>query len=297
MSERIPHRLILHIGLHKTGTTSFQEACFTAREALRQAGIHYPEAQLLTAGTAQHVLLAPMLRTPDGSAALMAFLRDLGAHHEPGCILLSAEELSTFFTASPDREHAQVFIESLDRHFEDWQAYAVVREGPDMLRSLLMQGLESVGYPHSLAEAAIASRKYQHIQCQALKRVLGDRVTAIDYAEIPKAEFCRSLLHRLTGADIALKEARKNVSSEKPFLWLLSADMRRLWADVLSARHPYSADVSREVARTINSLQMDPAQEKRLRETLARAMDDAIERAMNETYPTQHLIDYFKNPD
>lgn len=297
MHERIPHRLILHIGLHKTGTTSFQDACFAARDVLRQAGICYPDAPSLTGGTTQHVLLAPMLRAPGGSAALIGNLRELFAQHEPGGILLSSEELSTFFTEQTDRKHAKIFIESLDRHFEHWQAYAVVREGPDMLRSLLLQRLESVGHPRNLADAAIASRKYQHIQCQTLKHVLGDRVTAIDYTEIPRAKFCRSLLHRLTGADIELKETRTNVSSAKPFMWLLSADIRRLWANVLNAPHPYSVEVSHEVARTINSLQMDPAQEKRLREALARTMDEAVGKAMNETFATQRLIDYFKNPD
>ena len=296
MSEKMRQRLVLHIGLHKTGTTTFQVACADARGTLAQHGILYPDLPLLSGGTKQHVLLVPLLRSPDGFASLIGALRDLAGREETACILLSAEELSTFFIRPQDAGMAKVLIDGLNRHFEDWQAYAVVREGPEMLRSLLLQHLESEGYPRDLREKAIAVRKYQRSQCLNLMKVLGDRVTAIDYAKLPKAAFCRSLLQKLTGTDVAFPEVQTNVSSDKPFKWMLSADVRRLWTNVLQARHPYCAEVTEAVARTMNSLQIAPAEEERLRDALSAKLDEIAREVMNEPGAKERLIDSFNRP-
>lgn len=40
-----PRELFLHVGMHKTGTTAFQEACFAGRDRLAAAGISYYDVE------------------------------------------------------------------------------------------------------------------------------------------------------------------------------------------------------------------------------------------------------------
>ncbi len=297
MSIKIRQRLVLHIGLHKTGTTSFQVACFNSRDTLEKHGILYPDLPLLNGGTKQHVLLVPLLKSTDGCARLIETLRNLGEIRDSKCILLSAEDLSTFLVESNDAPHATAFIDGLNHHFEDWQAYAVVRDGPEMLRSLLLQHIESEGYPGDLREKALAVRKYQRSQCLTLKKVLGDRVTAIDYAELPRPTFSRSLLRKLTGLEVNLPEVRTNISSEKPFASMFSADIRRFWTDFLQAPHPYWGQVNEAVARTMNSLNIEPAEEERLRGALAAKLESVVLEAMSQPESKERLIDFFHSPE
>lgn len=57
-------RLILHIGDHKTGTTSIQDYCFAQREGLAQQGINYPDDGAIT--TTGHHALQTWLSQPRG---------------------------------------------------------------------------------------------------------------------------------------------------------------------------------------------------------------------------------------
>ncbi|MGB0497271.1 MAG: hypothetical protein ACPGID_02940 [Rubricella sp.] len=88
-------RFILHVGTHKTGTTSFQNAMHTERGALMRCGLWYPD---LGRGTAHHglltgqVLLDPAFHVDDPSAALDAIVDR--ASREDLTVLLSSEEFS-----------------------------------------------------------------------------------------------------------------------------------------------------------------------------------------------------------
>lgn len=291
MSGSLKQRLVLHIGLHKTGSTSLQLACTQARSSLREAGIEYPDLPALTGGTVQHVLLAPLLRQADGFSRLIDVLRTLCSEDTTQCVLLSAEELATFFTRPDDRSLAKVVIDGLDRHFDDWQAYAVVREGPAMIRSLVRQTIESEGYPRSLSDTARRLREYQFTQCRRIKDLLGAKLTGIDYDELPRSAFCRTLLQRLTGQEVALSEVQANVTSAKPFKWLLSAGIRRFWADVSPAEHPYSISVTNAVVRTLDAIAIDSSEEERLVDALERNLDSVAELVMEQVPFEQRLID------
>lgn len=296
MPEKLRQRLILHIGLHKTGTSSFQEACFKSIDTLREHGILYPDTPSLNGGAGHHVLLVSLLRSTHGVASLIETLRNLEGMHDSKCILLSAEDLSSFLVDPADAASATAFIAGLNDHFQDWQAFVVIRDGPEMLRSLLMQNIESAGYPPDLHANATDTRNYQFSQCRILSKALCDRVTAIDYAELPRASFCRNLLHKMTGSEVNLPEVQANVSSKKTFKSLLSADIRRFWSDVLQAPNPYSGEVNEAVARTMNSLQLDPAEEERLRVALAAKLDSVVREVMSQPEAKERSIDIFKRP-
>ncbi|MEA1052920.1 hypothetical protein U5801_24380 [Lamprobacter modestohalophilus] len=97
-------RIVLHIGLHKTGTTSLQAFCAEHRNALRSAGVCYPDL-----GTdAQHALLAEQMpwlerfrygpSERDAWDFALAAYRSTGAH----TLLLSSEEFSRADPVSVD---------------------------------------------------------------------------------------------------------------------------------------------------------------------------------------------------
>jgi hypothetical protein len=281
--------------LHKTGTTSFQEACFHNRNTLKKHGILYPDTPSLNGGNEQHVLLVSLLRSTHGVASLIEILRNLEGMHDSKCILLSAEDLSSFLVDPADAASATAFIAGLNYHFQDWQAFAVVRDGPEMLRSLLMQHIESEGYPRGITKLAFDVREYQRSQCLNLKKLLGDRLAAIDYAELHKSIFCSNMLQRLTGVEVILPEVRANVSSDKPFQSLFSADIRRLWTDLLQAPHPYYNEVNAAVSRTMNSLRFDFAEEERIRGALAAKLDSVVLEVMSQPEAKERLINIFNS--
>lgn len=295
---KIGQRLILHIGLHKTGSTSFQHSCFSNRNTLKQYGILYPDCPSLNGGTAQHVLLVSLLRRTHGVATFIETLRNLEGVHDSKYILLSAENLSSFLIDPADAACATDFIAGLNYHFQDWKAFAVIRDGPEMLRSILMQNIESQGYPPNLHAMATASRNYQFRQCRILNNALGNRLTAIDYAELQRASFCRSLIQVMTGLEVNIPELQFNVTQEKDVRRLIfSANIRRFWADALQAMNPYTGEVNQAVAHTMNSLQLAPREEEHIRAALAAKLDSVVREVMCQPESRESLMLIFSKPE
>lgn len=89
-------RLVLHIGTHKTGTTSIQNRLHAARETLRRQGIIYPDPGRHTGHHAyltDWIALPPPYRTLGGGCAgLQALARRW--REEDVTLLLSSEEFS-----------------------------------------------------------------------------------------------------------------------------------------------------------------------------------------------------------
>ena len=100
-------RAVIHAGLHKTGTTSFQRCCYDLQEELLKQQIHYPHIE----GQAHHNRLVggddldwlkPLVRTTRQNVG------------ESGCLLISAENLEyALHTDKPERiekalEHAGI---------------------------------------------------------------------------------------------------------------------------------------------------------------------------------------------
>lgn len=100
--------LIIHIGLEKTGTTSFQEFCFDNRQALHRQGLLYPTHNLGFAGTNHAPIVAAYLardvtdfniaRVPGTPAEVIASLRREIDSTPCPIALISAEHFSSRFT-------------------------------------------------------------------------------------------------------------------------------------------------------------------------------------------------------
>lgn len=95
-------RLVLHVGPHKTGSTSIQTACAASRDGLRREGVLYPEfpGASFPASHADAVLLLKSGRSDAFLDWLSAVWRQA---RDEGCdtVLLSSEDLSGSLVLHP----------------------------------------------------------------------------------------------------------------------------------------------------------------------------------------------------
>jgi hypothetical protein len=111
--------LIFHIGLEKTGTTSFQHFCSEQTSTLEALGIHYPKKDFLFSGNNHRLLAAayldksildfvPATSSVSHDSAVSSLVEDLesGAYDK---ILLSSEHFSSRFSDSEVEKLASDF--------------------------------------------------------------------------------------------------------------------------------------------------------------------------------------------
>jgi hypothetical protein len=95
-------RLVIHVGPHKTGSTSVQSACAANRERLRRDGVLYPEFSGAAFATS-HADAASLLGAGRGDAFLDWLLAAWRQAGDEGCdtLLLSSEEFSDSLVQRP----------------------------------------------------------------------------------------------------------------------------------------------------------------------------------------------------
>ena len=95
------HKLYLHIGAQKTGTTSIQAALSDQRHLLAQQGIHYPEPEPDDPNKVSHYnsFRGFFSRREDQCAATERFIQRISALE--GDMILSAECLSAWPARRP----------------------------------------------------------------------------------------------------------------------------------------------------------------------------------------------------
>jgi hypothetical protein len=155
-------RLFLHIGTHKTGTTSLQEFCNRHRTELLARGIHYPELPLgKTSSREKHHEFAHALA--DVSTRLL--LQDALALPWMWKGFVEERELTTLISAEPiwrhtiNAENGKSWVQGRERYLDrlaealkpfDTTVVAVFRRSDDFIRSSHLNRLENsakhVGY-------------------------------------------------------------------------------------------------------------------------------------------------------
>ncbi len=181
--------IILHAGLHKTGTTSVQMSCFRQRELLQEHGITYPvfhfrERQIFNhsdplCGAISSLPLAYGMARRQGAqddpeAARAAFTGQLNAvleNPQTPTLLLSAEMVADFNTAD---------MQALRRRLADackqLQVIAYVRSPRSSLASILQQRAlaGSTAVPRDLV--SLVRRRYE-----ALRHGFGELLQVHDF--------------------------------------------------------------------------------------------------------------------
>ena len=139
-------RLVLHIGTHKTGTSSLQNAFWRRREMLATHGIIYPDF-----GTAhshhgllgdRHADLARAYPLPKPPAALMA---DLAAAHAAtdATVILSSEEFSR---GTPTRRFDFASFRAVSG-FDRVEVVALLRPQLSYIQSVFLEVIKRSAHP------------------------------------------------------------------------------------------------------------------------------------------------------
>ncbi len=96
--------VVLHVGMHKTGTTSLQTMIARNREHFREQGLYYPATGQVGVGDGQHNLAWELLGDErfDPEAGSLAGLADELRERRPPAVLISSEDLE-YLHDKPDR--------------------------------------------------------------------------------------------------------------------------------------------------------------------------------------------------
>lgn len=127
----------LHIGTHKTGTTSIQKALSGNREALKRHGILFPQSGLLAPDGGRHELVQALITGPadiSDCASLNTLLEEIAAATED--VLISSEALQL---AVHHQEKFRTFIDALRRYTPRIVFIVYFRDQADYARSLYVE--------------------------------------------------------------------------------------------------------------------------------------------------------------
>lgn len=202
--------IILHVGTHKTGTTSIQAFARRHRVALRARGLWYPgfEDIGLRAQDAHHRLaqaFAATARSPITIEEADAFLKHVRGAKRPGeVVLLSAESFYGQLCDLND-ERGAALIEQVRRRLEgdDVRVVMVVRPQWDFARSLYQERVKAGRYPYDFAEYLARDRRWfeYHRGACALARAF-DPVHVWRFDDLAEGGLVRTFFMRL-GVDVS----------------------------------------------------------------------------------------------
>ncbi len=91
---------VLHVGMHKTGTTSLQTMIARNRQHFRDQGLYYPTTGQIGVGDGQHNLaweLAGDERFEPASGTIADLASELRAQRRPRAVLVSSEDLEYLY--------------------------------------------------------------------------------------------------------------------------------------------------------------------------------------------------------
>ena len=142
-------KAILHIGTHKTGTSSLQDAFFMHRMSLQHYGIIYPQVGNISghhALAANWITLPAEFNIPGGLENWQRTFQQLA--DADLTLFISSEELSR---AHPDRVDMPT-LASLVSSFDEVQVVCTLRHQVDLVESSLSEALKKTESPVSLAQ-------------------------------------------------------------------------------------------------------------------------------------------------
>lgn len=191
MATKSFKRIILHAGLHKTGTTSIQDNCYRYREVLLEHGLVYPVFRygdkvftnhsdpIATAITTKARFYGAAVRLKnfrgpkDATRTFREQLRQVMASPAGDTLLLSAELVCDF--NEPDMKALRRYLE---QHTDSLEVIVVVRSPQDALISAMQQRC-SDGHPSDPGDfPALFIERYQRLQ-----QVFADRIRVINFHE------------------------------------------------------------------------------------------------------------------
>lgn len=194
MNEKY-RQIILHVGMHKTGTTSIQNNCYRQRETLAEHGIIYPFFSYLDQTRSNHSgpITAAVSSKPDRygeqwraglsndpralQQAYQSQFRELLDTPKADTLILSGETISAF--ADDDLKKLR---KRLLKHTDQLKVVVYIRNPASAVASILQQRVRGGGDRDTddniIALASISRRRYER-----LEKVFGDSLEVLNFHE------------------------------------------------------------------------------------------------------------------
>jgi hypothetical protein len=292
-------KIVLHVGLHKTGTSSIQRSCQKYRDTLRQWGVEYPVFRFAEREFFNHSdPLAAIFGTRMGRYGIRERLR-IGADTSVAAgifreqlqqeldnpvadtLLLSAELVCDF--SVKDMLALRAYLQV---HSEHLQVIAFVRSPLSSLESLLQQRCRSGRVVEADSLVGVVTAR-----CEALQKAYPDALELFNYHEAQNHPIgLVGYFFRLLGlpeedvSRLAMVRANSSVSMEA-FLLM----------DAINRTYPAGPKHDHGVPRSYNDMsplytlpgqpfQLDDIERTALFESLAEE-GARLERALNMTFP------------
>lgn len=280
---QIMPRAVVHLGLPKTGTTSFQLACMQSRDALAKQGVLYPtDDWAMFPGAALHQALA--LRVANGTPASIdedvARLRQAASGYRT--MLLSAERFAVMLNNPNNIGAMRTFREALERRFDEVEFVCVVRSDRALLRSALREKIEGRGMPLDGADYVRKHVESFYRMNRAVVEALSGRLRVLRFEDLVAKPFPASLLKACTGIEAGLPDLKTNASEQKDARRFLMSAVRTAVFNALGESTPYAPRVEEAYQRMFAGLRLDRATD----EEITRMFDEWSDRQLNEALST-----------
>ena len=200
-------KIVLHVGLHKTGTTSIQTNCHRHRAAFAEHGIIYPSfvfgkehrgnhsaplAQLVVDDPDEYGKDWRTNHDADGFTIQQAYreqFSELFSNAKGETLILSGEKVSGF-----EAQHLRALQSILLEHTDQLQTIVYVRDPLTSVTSIVQQQIKA-GFKGNLGRLVGRSRK----RVETLLSVFGDELTIVNFHEAVSnpAGLVNDFLHRV----------------------------------------------------------------------------------------------------
>lgn len=194
MKEKSYKRIVLHAGLHKTGTTSIQDNCHKHRESLLQHGIAFPSFRLggrlymnhsdplavaLTSKLRHYgaVLRMKNFRDPQQAGSdLRGQMKKIMENPKADTLLLSAELVCDF-----DERDMKALRRYLEQYTDNLEVVAVVRSPHHSVASIMQQRCSDGEDSNPAKFRKLVGERYER-----LRDGFGDQLRVINFHEAVK---------------------------------------------------------------------------------------------------------------
>jgi hypothetical protein len=207
----------LHIGTHKTGTSTIQHALALQSDRVAEAGFIFPHTGRLTSDSGQHEL-AQQTNSPEQSARVESLLAEIAAvpHH----VILSSEEFSHMLWVNPSG--LQHLIDRLSTVVERVVVVLYLRRQADYIESNYPQRLRSrfcldfSTYVHTRMQHDLAEFTLNYAKLTAkLDDLRGIEMVVRSYDALNQVSVLNDFLGVIGWpADIPLTDARVNAAPD-----------------------------------------------------------------------------------
>ena len=247
--------VIFHMGMHKTGSTSYQVALSRARDELKARGVLYPYSIDGAVYPQQHADVAHCVfngRIKDLKEYFLSVKKEASENNYRK-IIFSAEAFSSL---GNNQNFLNIFSDVVGEIFPGSTYILVLRNAVDHLSSSLSEMIGGNSLHVNVSNFGDQAEKILMSRATAianLKNQLGSKLVLLDYSSLSVDGNLCSRLHGHIDIDTAdlIDEVRLNVASEKDIFNLLTSCFRGILS--VSINEPvYSQSVMNELTRFVD---------------------------------------------